>query len=238
MATQTKPTAEPRIPLSRERVLQAAVTIADEEGIESLTMRHLAEELGVEAMSLYYHVVNKEAILDGVIEAIVEEIEEAAGGFEVPTEINDWKSAVRGRILLARQVMLRHPWAPGVIETRTNQSLAAVRYFEGLLGLLREGGFTYDLAHHAMHALGSRALGFAQELFEPDDTNERDEGAAAMLGEMADQFPYIVAMLGEIAHDDPDSTLGWCDDQVEFEFSLDLILDGLEKIRVLRVSTS
>jgi AcrR family transcriptional regulator len=228
MATPTKPTAEPRIPLSRERVLQAAVKIADEEGIESLTMRHLAEELGVEAMSLYYHVVNKEAILDGVVEAIVEEIEEAAGGFEVPTEVHDWKTAVRARILLARQVMLRHPWAPGVIETRTNQSLAAVRYFEGLLGLLREGGFTYDLAHHAMHALGSRALGFAQELFEPDDTNERDEGAAAMLGEMADQFPYIVAMLGEIAHDDPDSTLGWCDDQVEFEFSLDLILDGLE----------
>jgi hypothetical protein len=89
-----------------------------------------------------------------------------------------------------------------------------------------------------MHALGSRALGFAQELFEPDDTNERDEGAAAMFGEMVDQFPYIVAMLGEIAHDDPDSTLGWCDDQVEFEFSLDLILDGLERIRVLRVSTS
>jgi len=229
MATRTEPVPEPRIPLSRERVLRAAVKIADEGGIEALTMRHLAEELGVEAMSLYYHVANKEAILDGVVDAIVEEIEETAGGFDVPTEVDDWKRAVRERILLARQIMLSHPWAPGVIETRTNQSLAAVRHFEGLVGLLREGGFTYDLAHHAMHALGSRALGFSQELFEPDDPDQADAEAAAMFEQMADQFPYIVAMLGEIAHDDPASTLGWCDDQVEFEFGLDLILNGLEE---------
>jgi AcrR family transcriptional regulator len=229
VATQTEAVPGPRIPLSKERVLRAAVKIADVEGIESLTMRHLAEELGVEAMSLYYHVANKEAILDGVIEAVVEEIEDAAGGYDVPTDVDDWKMAVRERILLARRVMLRHPWAPGVIETRTSQSLAAVRYYEGLVGLLREGGFTYDLVHHAMHALGSRALGFSRELFEPDDPNQAGEEAAAMLEQMADQFPYIVAMLGEIAHDDPDSTLGWCDDQVEFEFGIDLILNGLEK---------
>jgi AcrR family transcriptional regulator len=227
VATQTKAIPEPRIPLSKGRVLRAAVEIADGEGIESLTMRHLAEELGVEAMSLYYHVANKEAILDGVVEAVMEEIEEAAGGYDVPSDIDDWKMAVRERILLARRVMLRHPWAPGVIETRTIQSLAAVRYYEGIVGLLREGGFTYDLVHHAIHALGSRALGFSQELFEPDDPDQADADAAAMFEQMADQFPYIVAMLGEIAHDDPDSTLGWCDDQVEFEFGIDLILNGL-----------
>jgi hypothetical protein len=166
-----------------------------------------------------------------VVDALVEEIEEAAGGFAVPPQLPDWKAAVRERILLARQVMLRHPWAPAVIETRTTTSMAAVRYFEGLLGLLREGGFSYDLAHHAMHALGSRALGFASELFEPDDADAPERDDAAMFEQMADQFPYIVGMLREIAHDDPDSTLGWCDDQVEFEFGLDLILDGLERHR-------
>jgi AcrR family transcriptional regulator len=229
MATNPESVPEPRTPLNKERVLRAAVEIADEGGIESLTMRRLAETLGVEAMSLYYHVANKEAILDGVVDAIMEEIEEAAGGFGVPEAVDDWKTALRERILLARRVMLRHPWAPGVIETRTNLSLPVVRYFEGLLGLLRQGGFSYDLAHHAMHALGSRALGFSQELFEPEDQEAGDEDAAAMFAEMADRFPYLIAMLGEIAHDDPDSTLGWCDDQVEFEFGLDLILDGLER---------
>ena len=229
VATQTEAVPEPRIPLSKDRVLRAAVRIADEEGIGSLTMRHLAEELDAEAMSLYYHVANKEAILDGVVDTVIEEIEEAAGGYDVPAGVDDWQTAVRERILLARSVMLRHPWAPGVIETRTSQSLAAVRYYEGLVGLLREGGFSYDLVHHAIHALGSRALGFSQELFEPDDHEQGDEDAAAMLVAMADQFPYIIGMLGEVAHDDPESTLGWCDDQVEFEFGLNLILNGLER---------
>lgn len=229
MATQTDSVSEPRVPLSRGRVLQAAVDVADEGGIESLTMRRLAEELGVEAMSLYYHVANKEAILDGVVDAIAEEIEEEIGGFDVPPEVDGWKAVMRERILLARQVMLRHPWAPAVFETRTNMSVPVVRYFEGLLGLMRKGGFSYDLAHHAMHALGSRALGFTQELFKPDDPETGDEEAAAMFEEMADQFPHLVGMLGEIAHDDPGSTLGWCDDQVEFEFGLDLLLDGLER---------
>lgn len=229
MATQPDSRTESRIPLSRERVLRAAVELADDGGIESLTMRRLADRLGVEAMSLYYHVANKEAILDGVVDAIVEEIEEEIGGFAVPAQVDDWKGMMRDRILRARRVMLRHPWAPGVFETRTNLSLPVIRHFEGLLGLMRKGGFSNDLAHHALHALGSRALGFSQELFEPEDADQADEENAAMFEEMADQFPYLVGMLADIAHDDPDSTLGWCDDQVEFEFGLDLILDGLER---------
>jgi len=97
-----------------------------------------------------------------------------------------------------------------------------MRYFNELLGILREGGFSYDLAHHALHALGSRALGFTQELFKPDgDTDE--EADMAMLEQMADQLPYIVGMMMEVSHDaDDDSSLGWCDDQAEFEFGLDL----------------
>jgi AcrR family transcriptional regulator len=231
MATETETTTGARVPLSSERVFAAAIALADREGIDALTMRRLAEELGVEAMSLYYHVDNKEAILDGVVEAIVTEIGDELGGLQVPETITDWKTAMRERILTARRVMMRHRWAPSVFETRTTMSGTAIRYFHGLIGLMKEAGFTYDQVHHAMHALGSRALGFTQELFEPDDTEAGDDETSAMLEQMADELPYFVGMMMEIAHDDPESTLGWCDDQTEFEFGLDLILDGLERIR-------
>ena len=210
--------------------MQAAITVADKGGIESLTMRKLAEELGVEAMSLYYHVANKEAVLDGVVEALMGEIEQELGGFGVPAEVTSWKTVMRERILLARTVMLRHPWAPSVFETRTSMGPTIIMYFEGLLGIMREGGFSYDLAHHAMHAVGSRAIGFSQELFKPDSA-EADEDAREMFEHMMDQLPYLAGMMMEIAHDDPETTLGWCDDQSEFEFTLDLILDGLESLR-------
>ncbi len=230
MATHTEPSPEPRLPLSRERLLNAAVSLADRGGIESLTMRNLAQELGVEAMSLYYHVDNKEAVLDGIVEVILGEIEESVSAHEGPSAQDDWKRALRSRILVARAVLLRHPWAPGVIESRTTISPATARYFDTVIGIFRQGGFSYDLAHHAMHALGSRALGFNQELFEPDDRQVGEEDAMAMLERMADELPHIVGMMMEIGHDDPDSTLGWCDDQSEFEFGLDLILDGLDRI--------
>jgi len=231
MTTGTDLSTHARVPLSKDRVLRAAILVADEGGIESLTMRNLADKLGVEAMSLYYHVANKEAVMDGVVDAILGEIEEAAGGFTPPADSADWQTAVRSRILTAREVMLRHPWAPGVIETRTTMSPVIMRYFDTLLGLFREGGFSYELAHHTMHVLGSRALGFTQELFEPDNESDSQEEAAIMLEHMADELPYVVEMLMEVSHDDPDSTLGWCDDQAEFEFGLDLILTGLERLR-------
>jgi AcrR family transcriptional regulator len=216
--------------LSRERVLRAAVKIADEHGLGSLTMRRLAEELGAEAMSLYYHVANKEAVLDGVVDTIVTEINDVVDKLDVPSKGADWKKAVRLRILSAREVFLRHPWAPRVFESRTNTSPAVLRYHDGLVGLMRDGGFSYDVIHHAMHALGSRALGFTQELFDPGDGAGGDEANAA-LESMAAQLPNLVGMMMEVAHDDPDSTLGWCDDQTEFEFGLDLILDGLDRMR-------
>ncbi len=228
MVSKAEPITEPRLPLSRERVLAAAVELADTDGIEALTMRNLAGALGVEAMSLYYHVANKEALLDGVVETIIGEIEDELGGFDVVKGERDWKRVLRHRILTARRVLLRHPWAPAVIETRTTMTPTLLRYMDTLLGILIEGGFSNDLGHHAMHALGSRALGFNQELFAPDDASEGDEEATAMLAELGPQIPYIVGMMVEVAHDDPDSTLGWCDDQSEFEFGLDLILNGLE----------
>lgn len=217
----------PRLRLSRDRVLRAAVGLADRDGIAALTMRRLAEDLGHEAMSLYYHVANKDDLLDGVVDVVAREILEAADA--VAPAGAAWKDAVRRRVLAAREVMLRHPWAPQVFETRTTMSPAVVLHHDRLVGLMHGGGLSYDVVHHALHVLGSRALGFTQELFDPGDAGGDDP--SAMLDGFADQVPNLAGMLREVAHTDPDSTLGWCDDQAEFEFGLDLILDGLDRLR-------
>ncbi|MFD2416823.1 TetR/AcrR family transcriptional regulator [Amycolatopsis pigmentata] len=230
VATQGQAESAPRIPLSRDRVLRAAVKVADEHGISALTMRRLAEELGAEAMSLYYHVAKKDEVLDGIVDLVVREINDVVDRLEVSAEGHGWKKAVRQRILSAREVFLRHRWAPAVMETRSTTSPAVLRYYDGLLGLMLRGGLSHDLAHHALHALGSRALGFSQELFDPGG-GAADEKAVAEVAKMAGHLPNLAGMLGAIAHDDPDSTPGWCDDQAEFEFGLDLLLDGLERLR-------
>jgi AcrR family transcriptional regulator len=216
-----------RAPLTRDRVLRTAVDLADSAGIDALTIRRLAEQLGVEAMSLYYHVANKEAILDGIVDLVFQEIEEAVGGFAVAETDAAWKTTLRARILAARTVMLRHPWAPGVMDTRADLGLAQARYVDAVVGTLRSGGLSFDLIHHAMHALGSRAYGFSQELGEGEGGDETADSGA--LEQMAAHVPHLAEMLSVVRHDDPDSTLGWCDDQFEFEFGLDIILDGLER---------
>lgn len=222
----TTPPPRQRTGLSRGRVLSAAVELADAEGVESLTMRALAERLGVEAMSLYYHVANKAALLDGVADAVIGEILTAVRS---PAEDEDWRSALRERILAARSVLLRHPWAPPLLTRPGAFGPSAVLYFEGVLGILVRGGFSNELAHHAIHALGSRAIGFAQELFTPADAAE--DVADEVLEQMATQLPYLSGMLASIVHE-ADSTLGWCDDQAEFEFGLDALLEGLEAARL------
>jgi AcrR family transcriptional regulator len=224
-------TEQPRIPLSRKRVLRAAVRLIDRDGIDSLTMRRLAQEVGAEAMSLYHHVANKEAVFDGVVEVILGEIRTAVDNVEAPSPEEDWQAALRARVLAAREVLLRHRWVPQVLETRTAASPAVIAYVEEVVAILRAGGFSFDLAHRALHVLGSRALGFTQELFQPDGAQTADAEAAAMMEQMADRFPNLVGMLADAVHDDPDGTLGFCDDQYEFEFALDLILEGLERRR-------
>lgn len=224
-----------RAPLSRDRVLRSAVELADGAGIDALTVRRLAEQLGVEAMSLYYHVPNKEAILDGIVELVFAEIEEQVGGFAVPETDAAWQAALRTRILGARRVMLRHPWAPALMDSRNGLAPTTARYVDSVVGTLRSGGLSYDLIHHAMHALGSRMFGFSQELGEGDGDGSGD-GDAAELEQFAAQVPHLAAMLAVVRHDDPDSTLGWCDDQYEFEFGLDIILDGLERKRALEAA--
>jgi AcrR family transcriptional regulator len=225
-AVRADPTAEPRVRLSRERVLRASVELADESGIETLTMRTLGQTLGVEAMSLYNHVANKEDILDGMVEVVMNEVNDAVSEIDVPA--SEWKTAMRRRVLAARQIFLRHPWAPGVLESRTKTSTSMLRYNDSVIGLFLEAGFSPDLTHHAMHALGSRALGFTQEL--GDDSDVDLEQTKTFIRQVAGEFPNIAAMLEEVTHD-ADTTLGWCDDQFEFEFALDLLLDGLERLR-------
>jgi AcrR family transcriptional regulator len=233
MATEARPETSSRTPLSRTRILKAAVAVADEGGIEALTMRGLADALGVEAMSLYYHVANKEALLDGAAEMVVEEILEEIADLPGATGADDWKQAMRSRILRARAVMLRHKWAPRVLETRTSMNHAVLRYFHGFLEIFQAGGMSYDLAHHALHALGSRALGFSQEMFDPDPGTDDEQMSEELFTQMANELPLFVEFMQAIAHEDPeDQTLGWCDDQTEFEFALDLMLDGLERLRL------
>lgn len=226
MTTSTKTT---RTPLSRDRVLTAGIALADDAGIEAVTMRRLGQELGVEAMSLYNHVANKDDLMNGMIEHLIVEINARASAIPPVATQDDWKRAMRDRILAARSVMLEHPWAPGVLESRTEMMPAIIAYFDDLLGIMRSGGFSWDLGHHAMHALGSRALGFTQELFVPADDD--DEPSALEIEQMVAMFPNIGGMLQNVAHDPDEDSLGWCDDQTEFIFGLDLLLDGLDRLR-------
>jgi AcrR family transcriptional regulator len=225
MTARTETAAEPRTPLNRDRVLRAAVALADREGIEAVSMRRLGQELGVEAMSLYNHVARKEDVLDGMVDLIVGEIEPAPEG-------GDWKVTARNRILSARTVMLRHPWASSVIDSRRQPSPMVMGYMDGMGGIMRRGGFSVDLMHHAFHALGSRVLGFSQELFdEKGESEAAPEVQALMLRQMAEAYPNITAIVAQVAHDDASVVGSGCDDQFEFEFALDLILDGLEGLR-------
>jgi AcrR family transcriptional regulator len=194
-------------------------------------MRTLGQELGVEAMSLYNHVKNKDDLLDGVVEVVAAELLEAVQHVPPPPTPAEWKQAMRGRILAARDVLLRHRWAPAVLETRVNAPPSVMQHFDALLGLMLGAGFPIDLAHHAMHALGSRALGFTQELFVSGNDEVPPEMTSLMLQQMAMQYPHLGRLLQAVFHD-TGSTLGsGCDDQFEFEFGLDVILDGLDRLR-------
>ncbi len=214
-----------RARLTRERVLLAARDLADADGVDALTMRRLAEALGVEAMSLYHHVPNKDAILDGLAELVFTEIEAEVGGFGSTSTPGTWRRDLRERVLGARRVLLRHPWLPGLLEARGVLAPTMARYVDGVVGLMLDGGLSYDLAHHALHALGSRMYGFSQELRLDDQGGDGAELDPALLAAV----PNLAGMLAQAVHDDPGATLGWCDDQTEFEFGLDLLLEGLER---------
>ncbi|MET9444108.1 TetR/AcrR family transcriptional regulator C-terminal domain-containing protein [Streptomyces sp. NPDC006610] len=215
--TRQKATHTHRTPLNRDRVLRAAVALADATGIDALSMRRLAQELDVVPMALYKHVANKEELLDGMVDTVVGEIDPPAAG--------PWQSAVRGRILSARRVLLRHPWAARVIESRTGPTPAVLAYLDSMAGSFRDGGLSADLTHHVMHAMGSRLLGFSQELFDTSGPSGPPNP------ELAARYPHIAELAATAAHDEGSSVGGGCDDQFEFEFALDLLLDGFESLR-------
>jgi len=224
MATKIEETARAREPLTKQRILRASVALADKGGVESLSMRRLAQQLGVVPMALYKHVANKDELFDGMIDVVVGEI-------DPPIEGADWKTTMRERILSARRALLRHPWASSVLESRGEPTPTVIGYMDSMMGVFLDGGFSVDLMHHAMHVMGSRILGFSQELFDDTASMPADE-AAEIWTQMAEYYPNI-AKLVPVAigtHEGP-VVGGGCDDQFEFEFALDLVLGGLERLR-------
>jgi AcrR family transcriptional regulator len=219
MTTPVRPTTKPRTPLNRERVLDIALRFADEHGIGPLTMRKLGEAAGVEAMSLYNHVANKDDLLDGMIDVVFSEI-------EMPPGAADWKTAMRQRAVSARRVLSCHRWAIGLMESRRWPGPATLRHHDAVIASLRDGGFSIGMAAHAFSALDSYIYGFAlQEASLPFDTAEETaEVAQTILAQFPrDEYPHLVELtIGHVLQ--PGYDYG-----DEFEFGLDLILDGLER---------
>jgi len=219
MTTQTGSNAEPRAPLSRERVLRAATALADRDGVGSLSMRKLAQELRVEAMSLYHHVANKDDLLDGIVDLVFGEI-------ELPSGDAGWKAAMRQRAISAREALRRHPWATGLMESRSTPGVTNLRHHDAVLGILRGAGFSVELAAHAYSLLDSYIYGFAlQEASLPFGTAEE---AAAVAEDIlrqhpAEQLPHLTEIAVEHVLR-PGYDYG-----NEFLWGLDLLLDGLER---------
>ena len=210
-----------RTPLTRERILAAAIDVADTGGLEGLSMRRLGQALAVDPMALYRHVRDKDDLLDGLRDVILGEIPMAA-----PQP--DWRAAIRSQTLGAREVMRRHPWAPRLLEDRA-QGASIIAYVDGILGIFHAGGLSIALAHHALHVLGSRVVGFTQDLFEDAGDPEADPGAAAAFARsMAGIHPQVARLAVAVSHE---GGLGGCDSDEEFLFGLDLLLDGLERVR-------
>jgi AcrR family transcriptional regulator len=220
MATQTNRRTKLRIPVTRQRVLNTAVALADADGVGSLSMRKLARELGVEAMSLYHHVANKDDILDGIVDVVFSEI-------ELPPGDVGWRAAMRERALSAREVLLRHPWAIGLMESRSTPGPATLRHHDAVLGILRGAGFSVEMAAHAFNVLDSYIYGFAlQETSLPFHTSEELAMVAQTILENlpADEYPHLTEMAVEHALQ-PGYAYGH-----EYEFGLDLVLDGIERL--------
>jgi AcrR family transcriptional regulator len=209
-------------------VLQAAIRLADESGLESLTMRKLARALGVEAMSLYNHVANKGDLVDGIVDLVVSEI-------DLPAATNDWEAAIRECAISAHEALLRHPWACSLVMSPTTTRAARasrLRYMEWLLGLLREAGFSPELTYHAYHALDGHILGFtlwqlghsagASDL---RDNEDLAAFAATFLQKLraAGDHPYLAEHV--------EQHLRASSEESAFEFGLELILDGLKRQR-------
>ena len=222
MAVKTQKTPPKRAPLSRERVLRAAIALADERGAHELTMRKLAQDLGVEAMSLYNHVANKDDLLDGMIDIVFSEIEPPSAG-------GDWKAEMRKRAVSTREALNRHRWAIGEMEGRGSHGPSNLRIHNAVLGCLRGAGFSLEMTVHAYSVQDAYIYGFA--LQQSDMTPESPEDFAAVaqqqLRDYADalaDYPHLVEVVGGHV-----AASGY-DYEAEFLFGLDVILDRLEQL--------
>jgi AcrR family transcriptional regulator len=219
MAVQTYPRSEPRRPWNRGQLLRAAIGLADKGGIEALSMRKLSQELGGGTMSLYNHVSNKDDLVDGMIDMVFSEI-------ELPAGEHGWKMTMRQRALSIRTVMTRHPWAIGLMESRRTPGPATLRHHDAVIGCLRDAGFSIQLAAHAFSALDSYIYGFALQeqslrFGTPEETSEL--ARAFLLQFPTKEYPRLAELTIEHVLR-PGYDYG-----NEYEFGLDLILDGLEK---------
>ena len=208
-----------RTSLTRERVLRAALAIADESGIESLSMRLLGRRLGVEAMSLYNHVANKDEILDGILELVVEEI-------TIPSVGADWRSAMKERAVSALRAFNHHPWASALMDSRVSSGPARLRYFDAMIGTLHRAGFSIELAARAFSVLDCYIYGFGRQRLNmaSSDVKQHEKRAEAFRDVLPDEvYPYL-AQMAELT-----MKKGY-DEDADFEFGLNLILDGLESI--------
>jgi AcrR family transcriptional regulator len=215
----TSPAPRPR--LNRERVLQAAVALADAGGLDGLSMRKLGEDLGVEAMSLYTHVAGKDDLLDGMTDAVFAEIDLPVGG-------QDWRTAMRERAISARAALSRHPWAIALMQSRTSPGPATLRHHDAVIGALRLSGFSVELTAHAFSVLDAYVYGFAlqQQSLPFETAEEAAEVGRLMAARMpADQYPHLAEFTVEHVLQ-PGYDYG-----AEFELGLDLILDGLDRAR-------
>ncbi|WP_344059437.1 TetR/AcrR family transcriptional regulator [Microbacterium pumilum] len=208
-----------RTQLSRDRVLEAAIDIADEDGLDALTMRRLGEALGIEAMSVYTHIANKEDLLNGMVDAVFAEI-------ELPSHSDDWRTALHKRSESFRDMLTRHSWATSLKDSGTNPGPATLRHHDRVLGTLRNAGFSLPLTAHAFAALDSYIYGFAMQEKTLPFTTEEETAAMAqiMLAQLAmADYPYLAELTAKhvlrpgynFSH--------------EFDFGLDLLLDGLER---------
>lgn len=208
-----------RRPLSRDRVLEAAVRLADRGGLDSVSMRRLGQVLRVDAMALYRHVASKDDVLDGIADLIM-------GEFQVPAVGVDWKAAIRRSAVSAHEVLLRHPWAGALIESRREAGPARLRYLDGVLGALAAAGFTMPEALRAIMILDSYTYGFVlQELAWPFQTDDAGELAEAFASHLPPgEYPNLLAVARMVAAEPANA-------EVDFGVGLDLVLDGVERLR-------
>lgn len=222
MASRAAARRTERQPLTTERVLWAAIKLADAAGTEALSMRKLGQVLGVEAMSLYKHVANKDAILDGIVDLVVGEI-------ALPSPGDGWRPAMRQRGVSAHEVLMRHPWACGLLMSRVNVGPAMMRYTDSTLGTLRNAGFSIELADHAGNAMDSHIYGHTlQKLNFPFEPAQYAEAAETYLPQVPPgEYPYLTELSRHVME-------GNYDGVVDISFGLELIFDGLERILATR----